>query len=30
MHSRATDTNKVLFVLYIYHRSLRQSEVTFL
>jgi len=30
MQSRTTDANKELFVLYIYHRSLRRSEVTFL
>jgi len=30
MQSRATEENKELFVLYISHRSLIQSEVTFL
>jgi len=30
MQSKATDANKELFVLYIYHRSLCRSEVTFL
>jgi len=30
MQSRATEENKELFVLYTYHRSLIQSEVTFL
>jgi len=30
MQSTATETNKELFVLYIYHRPLTRSEITFL
>jgi len=30
MQRGATEKNKVLFVIYIYHRSLIRSEVTFL
>jgi len=30
MQSRATEENKEVFVLFIYHRPLTQSEVIFL
>jgi len=30
MQSRATEANKEMFVLYIYHRPLTRSEITFL